>query len=483
MPGTILVIDDDADIRRLIRFALEEHDYEVIEANDGESGLAQFTTVLPDLSIIDVGLPGKYDGVDVLRFMHDVQARHPVLIISGQASPEKAVEAMKQGAFDYLGKPLNLEKLSLLIERALTFARKDTELERVTETTKATFGFDRLIGSCGCMQDVINTARKVATVPFATVLLTGDSGTGKELIAHAIHLASSNAKEPFVEVNCAAMPENLLEAELFGFEKGAFTDAKARKRGLFEVASAGTFFLDEMGDMPPNLQVKLLKVIEERSFRRLGGTQTLNVQFRLIAATNADLHERMAVGMFRRDLYYRLNVFTIHLPPLRERGRDIIEIAEHFVRHFNKEFGKTMDGISPDAQQVLLAYDWPGNIRELRNAIERAVLISAANEIRPQDLAIKVRYKPAPVLPVQPTVSAIEPPPVAATNGNGDGLEIKIPQHGVNFEEVEQQLIRIAMRHCNNNASAAARFLRMTRETLRYRLKKFGIREEAERSE
>jgi len=477
MPGTILVVDDDANIRQLIRLALEERDYEVIEADNGETALQQFTGVLPDLSIIDVGLPGKFDGVDVLRLVHDVQPKHPVLIISGQASPEKAVEAMKQGAFDYLGKPLNMEKLALLIERGLNTARKDTELERVTETNKATFGFDRLIGGCMPMQEVINTARKVATVPFATVLLTGDSGTGKELIAHAIHLASANAKEPFVEVNCAAMPENLLEAELFGYEKGAFTDAKQRKRGLFEVASSGTFFLDEIADMAPNLQVKLLKVIEERSFRRLGGTSPISVQFRLIAATNADLAERIATGAFRRDLYYRLNVFTIHLPPLRERGRDVIEIAEHFVRHFNKEFGKNIMGLSPDAQQVLLSHDWPGNIRELRNAIERAVLIGSTGEIRSQDLAIKMRFRPAATPQPAPIV---EQQPVTQS---AEGLQIKIPQQGVNFEDVEQQLIRIAMRHCNNNASAAARFLRMTRETLRYRLKKFGIREEVEKSE
>jgi DNA-binding NtrC family response regulator len=436
------------------------------------------------MSIVDVGLPGGFDGVELLCKIHDIQSRHPVLIISGQASPEKAVEAMKKGAFDYLGKPLNLEKLLLLLERGLSSVRKDNELERVTQTRKATFGFDRLIGSCPPMQEVISTARKVATVPFATVLLTGDSGTGKELIAHAIHLASANAKEPFVEVNCAAMPENLLEAELFGYEKGAFTDAKQRKRGLFEVASAGTFFLDEIGEMPSNLQVKLLKVIEERSFRRLGGTSPISVQFRLIAATNADLQDMMAAGAFRRDLFYRLNVFTIHLPTLRERGADIIEIAEHFVRHFNREFGKNMQGISPDAQQLLLSYEWPGNIRELRNAIERAVLIGPGTEIRPHDLAIKMRHKvmPAsPAAPAAPSISArdlLEAEAAAAVD-----LEIKIPTQGVNFEEVEQQLIRIAMRHCNNNASAAARFLRMTRETLRYRLKKFGIREEIERSE
>jgi transcriptional regulator with GAF, ATPase, and Fis domain len=272
------------------------------------------------------------------------------------------------------------------------------------------------------------------------------------------------------------MPENLLEAELFGYEKGAFTDAKQRKRGLFEVASSGTFFLDEIGEMPLNLQVKLLKVIEERRFRRLGGTQTLSVQFRLITATNANLQEMIAANRFRRDLYYRLAVFSIHLPPLRERGYDVIEIAKDFLRHFNQEFGKNIDGFTPDAEQVLMSYDWPGNIRELRNAIERAVLIGADRYIRPNDLAIKPRLR-APVLET-PDPNAAQRP---ATPENS--FEIKVPNHGVNFEEVERQLIRIAMHHCHNNASAAARFLRMTRETLRYRLKKFGIQSELERGE
>jgi DNA-binding NtrC family response regulator len=470
MPGTILVVDDDPDMRQFIRFDLEERGYEVIEAADGEEGLAQFNAMLPDLSLIDVGLPGAFDGVDLLRRIHETHAYHPVLIISGQATPERAVEAMKQGAFDYLGKPLNLEKMALLIERGLSSVRKQDQLEQVTKTQKAAYGFDRIIGHCAAVQEVTNTARKVATVPFATVLLTGESGTGKELVAHAIHLASANAKEPFVEVNCAAMPETLLEAELFGYEKGAFTDAKQRKRGLFEVASAGTFFLDEIGEMTPNLQVKLLKVIEEHTFRRLGGTTPISVQFRLIAATNADLQERMAAGAFRRDLYYRLNVFTIHLPPLRERDTDVLLVAAHFIRHFNREFGKSISGITPDAQQLLLSYDWPGNIRELRNAVERAVLIGSSEEIRPQDLAIKARLKPLAAAPAQ----------APEMTSPSTLFDIKIPPHGVNFEEVERQLIRLAMRHCNNNASAAARFLRMTRETLRYRLKKFGIREGVE---
>ncbi len=470
MSGTILIVDDDCDIRTILRLAAEERGYEVIDAEDGESGLAQYSSLVPDLSVIDVGLPGNFDGVELLRKIHEVNPKHPVLIISGQASPEKAVEAMKQGAFDYLGKPLNLEKLFLLIERGLQVVRKESELDRVSQTRKATYGFDRIIGSCPAMKEVATTARKVAQVPFATVLLTGESGTGKELVAHAIHLASPNAKEPFVEINCAAMPENLLEAELFGYEKGAFTDAKARKRGLFEVASGGTFFLDEIGEMPQNLQVKLLKVLEERSFRRLGGTSTISVQFRLIAATNAELTQMIARNAFRRDLYYRLNVFHINMPPLRDRGHDLIEISSHFIHHFNREFSKNILGLAPEAERLILTHDWPGNIRELRNAIERAVLIGNDAYIQATDLAVKSKVR----------TEGKETPVEAEMTPEFHGFEIKVPSHGVNFEDVEKQLIRIAMRHCNNNASAAARFLRMTRETLRYRLKKFGIREEIE---
>ncbi len=475
MANTILIVEDDRGVRDMLRASAEEHGYEVIEADDGPTALLQFQAVQPDLSIIDVGLPGEYDGVELLCRMREHQPQHPALIISGQATPERAVEAMKQGALDYLGKPLNMEKLFLLVERGIASLRKDIELERVTKTTKATYGFDRLIGTCPVMHEVMDTARKVASVPFATVMLTGDSGTGKELVAHAIHLASANSKEPFVEVNCAAMPENLLEAELFGYEKGAFTDAKQRKRGLFEVASAGTFFLDEIGELPLNLQVKLLKVIEERKFRRLGGTSTITVQFRLIAATNADLPEMIAANRFRRDLYYRLAVFSIHLPPLRERGHDVIEVANTFVQHFNREFAKNIQGFTPDAEQVLLTYDWPGNIRELRNAVERAVLIGSDRLIQPSDLAIKPRRSALSEAPARAET--------AAPQLDHNGFEIHVPHHGVNFEDVERQLIRIAMRHCNNNASAAARFLRMTRETLRYRLKKFGIYTELERGE
>jgi two-component system response regulator AtoC len=477
MANTILIVDDDQGVSDTLRQWAEERGYEVLEADDGPMALSQFQIMQPDLSIIDVGLPGEYDGVELLGRMHEINPRHPVLIVSGQATPERAVEAMKQGAVDYLSKPLDMEKLFLLAERAITMLRRDIELERMSETRKAAYGFDRIIGTCPAMQDVIDTARKVAQVPFATVLLTGDSGTGKELVAHAIHLASANAKEPFVEVNCAAMPENLLESELFGYEKGAFTDAKQRKRGLFEVASAGTFFLDEIGEMPLNLQVKLLRVIEERKFRRLGGTSTLSVQFRLITATNANLQEMIAANQFRRDLYYRLAVFAIHIPPLRERGHDVIDIARHFMDYFNHEFGKNIAGFTPDAEQVLMSYDWPGNIRELRNAIERAVLIGPDRYIRPSDLAIK----PRTLAPVNQTAASA--PNSHHPVGTETGFEIKVPNHGVNFEEVEQQLIRIAMRHCNNNASAAARFLRMTRETLRYRLKKFGIQAELERGE
>ncbi|MCC6475526.1 sigma-54-dependent Fis family transcriptional regulator [bacterium] len=478
MQATLLVVDDDRDIREIIRQVAEIKDYEVIDAEDATVGLEKMRTLAPDLSIIDVGLPGGIDGVELLQQIHEIAPQHPVLIISGQASPEKAVEALKHGAFDYMGKPLNLEKLMLLVDRALQGVAKEREIERATDQRKALYGFDRLVGSCPKMEQIKVTGQKIAAVPYATVLLTGESGTGKELIAHAVHLASPNSDKPFVEVNCAAMPENLLEAELFGYEKGAFTDAKQRKRGLFEMASGGTFFLDEIGEMPLNLQVKLLKVIEERTFRRVGGTQPLQVKFRLIAATNANLPDLIDQGRFRRDLYYRLAVFSIHIPPLRERARDIIEIAQHFIDKFNREFGKNIKGIAPDAQHLLTSYNWPGNIRELRNAVERAVLIGSGQWISPADLAI---------LPMQetPTPSKFSMPEkdvddMLNTPSEPEGFHIEVPNHGVNMEEVEKQLIRIAMHHCQNNASAAARFLRMTRETLRYRLKKYGIREEIE---
>jgi DNA-binding NtrC family response regulator len=475
MHGTLLVVDDDRDIRLIIRDAAEDKGYEVIEAEDGASALAQYDGHLPDLSVIDVGLPGELDGVELCQRFHERNDKHPVLIISGQATPERAVEAMKQGAFDYLGKPLNLEKLMLLVGRALSVARKETELDMVTEKRKAIYGFDRLIGSCSKMRTVTDTARKVATVPHATVLLTGESGTGKELVAHAIHLASPNADKPFVEVNCAAMPETLLEAELFGYEKGAFTDAKQRKRGLFEMASDGTFFLDEIGEMPLSLQAKLLKVIEQRSFRRLGGTSEIKVQFRLIAATNANLQAQIEASQFRRDLYYRLAVFSIPLPALRERGRDVIEIAEHFIAHFNREFGKNVKGIAPNAQEILLSYSWPGNIRELRNAIERTVLIGSSDYIQANDLVV------IPQVSASGDPETLERDVAALASSDLNKFEIRVPDQGVNMEDVERELIRIAMRHCHNNASAAARFLRMSRETLRYRLKKFGLKEEFEK--
>ncbi|MBU0691608.1 sigma-54 dependent transcriptional regulator [bacterium] len=477
MHGTLLVVDDDPDIRFIVREAAEKDGYEVIEAEDAEAALIQYDAHLPELSVIDVGLPGM-DGVELCQALHAKNPKHLALIISGQASPERAVEAMKQGAFDYLGKPLNLEKLMLLVNRGLAAARKDTELDMVNEQRKAIYGFDRLIGSSKQMRTVIDTARKVAGVPHATVLLTGESGTGKELVAHAIHLASPNADKPFVEVNCAAMPENLLEAELFGYEKGAFTDAKQRKYGLFEMATNGTFFLDEIGEMPLNLQVKLLKVIEERTFRRLGGTKPLKVQFRLIAATNANLQAQIEAGKFRRDLYYRLAVFSIQLPALRERLSDAVEIAEHFINHFNREFGKHVKGVSPEAKEMLMAYPWPGNIRELRNAIERTVLIGSDEYIQASDLTVIPQVAAATA---KATSSTFDNDVAALTTNEISQFEIKVPSNGVNMEEVERELIRIAMRHCNNNASAAARFLRMTRETLRYRLKKFGLKEGAEK--
>jgi two-component system response regulator AtoC len=370
----VQVVDDDPDVRFLIADNLRQHHLTIIEAEDAASGWQQFQSEQPALSIVDIGLPGGEDGIDLLRRIHQIQKEHPVLIISGEASPQQAVEAMKLGAYDYLGKPINFEKLRLLVDRGLETVRRHRSIERIKVTLKTEYGFERLLGSSPIFQELIAAAKRVAEVPAASVLLTGESGTGKELFARAIHCSSSLAHEAFIGINCAAVPETLLEAELFGHEKGAFTDAKQRKSGLLEEANRGTLFLDEIGDIPFSLQAKFLRVLEEHAFRRLGGTQLIHVQFRLVVATNANLEKLVAAKKFREDLYYRLNVIHLHLPPLRERGNDVIEIAHNFLKDIGQDFGRENLTLTPSGEQVLLTHPWPGNVRELKNILQRAVI-------------------------------------------------------------------------------------------------------------
>jgi len=458
----VQIVDDDPQIRQLIAEILHDSHYEVVEAGEAASAWHQFRAEQPDISIVDIALPGEEDGIDLLRRIHQEDKEHPVLMISGQASPQQAVEAMKLGAFDYLGKPINLEKLQLLISRSLETIRRHQSLERLKASLQTEYGFDRLLGNSPIFRQLIEVARRLAEIPAASVLLTGESGTGKELFARAIHWSSAHAHEPFVEINCAAVPETLLESELFGFEKGAFTDAKQRKLGLLEEANGGTFFLDEVGELSLNLQAKLLRVLDERSFRRLGGTRLIHVQFRLIVATNANLEELVAHKKFREDLYYRLNVIHLHLPPLRERGADLIEIAHHFLVGICRDFGRAPVTLSPQAEQRLLRYHWPGNVRELRNILQRAVVIADGDVLEEGHLASSLRT----VSSEEPTDS---PTPAAIPS-------LIIPPEGLSFEEVERSLIQSALRRTRGNVTAAARLLKMSREKLRYRIHKFGLR-------
>jgi DNA-binding NtrC family response regulator len=461
----VQIVDDDPQIRQLIGEILQDSHYEVVEAGEVGSAWHQFHADQPDLSIVDIGLPGEENGIDLLRRIHQEDREYPVLMISGQASAQQAVEAMKLGAFDYLGKPINLEKLQLLIARSLEVARRRQSLERLKTSLQTEYGFDRLLGSSPIFRQLIEVARRVAEIPTASVLLTGESGTGKELFARAIHWSSASPHDPFVEINCAAVPETLLEAELFGFEKGAFTDAKQRKLGLLEEASGGTFFLDEVGELSLNLQAKFLRVLEDRCFRRLGGTRTIHVQFRLIVATNANLEELVAHKQFREDLYYRLNVIHLHLPPLRERGTDLIEIAHHFLTGICRDFGRNPLKLSPKAEERLLAYHWPGNVRELKNILQRAVVLADGDVLEAKHLVFSLGADS----PNWPEGSA-DPATTSASTA------LNVPPEGLSFEEVERSLIQSALRRTRGNVTAAARLLKMSREKLRYRIRKFGLR-------
>ncbi len=462
MAQIVQVVDDDPDVRHLIAETLRHHHLNVIEAEDAASGWQQFQSEQPTLSIVDIGLPGKENGIDLLRRIHQVHKEHPVLIVSGEASPQQAVEAMKLGAYDYLGKPVNFEKLKLLVDRGLETVRRHRSIERMRATLQTEYGFEQLLGSSSIFQELIVAAKRVAEVPAASVLLTGESGTGKELFARAIHCSSLLAHEAFVEINCAAVPETLLEAELFGYEKGAFTDAKQRKSGLLEEANRGTLFLDEIGDIPFSLQAKFLHVLEERSFRRLGGTQVIHVQFRLVVATNANLEKLVAAKKFREDLYYRLNVIHLHLPPLRERGNDVIEIAHCFLKDIGQDFGRADLTLTPSGEQVLLSHSWPGNVRELKNILQRAVILADGNTIEDTHLAsslhlVHTNEQQEPAL-LSPATAMI------------------IPPEGMSMDEMECMLIQSALRQTKGNVTAAARLLKMSREKLRYRIRKFGLR-------
>jgi DNA-binding NtrC family response regulator len=450
MKPVVLVVEDEEKLRRVIELQLQSSGYDVLKAGTAEDGLKMADQA--QLVLTDLRLPGM-DGLALLAAIRRQNSQTPVIVMTAFGTVEIAVEAMKNGASDFLPKPFSLDHMMTVIEKALDVRALRDENQRLKEALDHRYQFDNIVGRSTAMREIFQTIERVAPTR-ATVLLCGESGVGKDMIARAIHHHSPRSDRPFVKINCTALPENLMESELFGYEKGAFTGANTTKLGKFEQADTGTVFLDEIGDVPASIQVKLLRVLQEREFERLGSNKTRHIDVRVLAATNVDLRAALEQGTFREDLYYRLNVMPLNLPPLRERKEDIPYLAEHFVRKLAPEIGSRATAISEPAIRRLMNYHWPGNVRELENVIERSLVLSAGEVLSEDDIRLD-------------TVPRARP----AQAANGD---VFLPE-GVSLDEFEQQLIREALKRANGNKSQAARLLGLTRNALRYRLSQMGL--------
>jgi DNA-binding NtrC family response regulator len=461
MTDRILVVDDEKLIRWSLRKNLNRAGYEVLEAEDGGRALESLDEDGADLMLLDIRMPGK-DGLEVLAQMVEKHPEIPVILMTAHSSVEGAVDAMKRGAFDYLVKPFNHDEVLLLVRKALATTRLQRELALMRQQQQKKYGTQNLVGKSQTMQEVSELIRKVAASAATTVLVQGESGTGKDLVAKAIHFASDRAMEPFMNITCSALPETLLESELMGYEKGAFTDARERKRGLLEMASGGTVFLDEIGDMGIGLQAKLLRFLEEKAIRRVGGSKDMTVDVRIVAATNRDLDHEVKIGNFREDLYHRLNVIPIEMPPLRERREDIELLLAHFIERFNSEFRKKTRAFTAEALECCLRYDWPGNVRELRNVVERAMILENKEFLEREDLPVAVRGTVA---------TPVGEPPEDCVNAS----DFVLPDAGYGLLRMEEQMVRQALEKTDGNQSRAAELLEISRDSLRYKLRKFGL--------
>jgi two-component system, NtrC family, response regulator AtoC len=449
----LLVVDDEHLIRWSLEQNLTKQGYDVVTAASGEDALRLVREEQPDLVLLDIQLPG-ISGIDVLEKIKDHDDDIIVIMVTANSGLENAVNAMRLGAYDYVSKPFNLDELSIVVRKALDTSDLKQEVVRLrTETRKN--GPPNIIGESRQIKHLMEVLDKVARSEASTVLVQGESGTGKELVAKWIHYSSNRAEKPFIAINCAAVPATLLESELFGHEKGAFTDAKATKKGLFELADGGTVFLDEIGDMEMGMQAKLLRFLEDRSFRRIGGGRVFTVDVRIISATNKDLQKSIEEKTFRNDLYYRLQVIPIFLPSLRERKEDIIPLANHFISVYNKDFNKKVQGIDGAAERIMTDYSWPGNVRELKNVIERAIILGNDEFLLHEHLPLEIVAK----------VSPQSGEPVSS---------FRLPPEGIDIEEVEKELIRQALEITEWNQSKAAKKLNLGIDAFRYRMKKFG---------
>lgn len=444
---TILVVDDEQLIRRSIARRLQDAGYTVVEAEDGRTALAAAAGGI-DLAILDFRLP-DIDGITVLKHLKTSQPDALVILLTAYANVETAVSAMKLGAYHFANKPFDLEALVVLVEQALETTRLRREVRRLHLSQAEPYRLDHIVGDSMEMREFKGLLARIAASPASTVLLTGESGTGKDLTAKVLHYTSARAGRPFVNITCSALPENLLESELFGYERGAFTDARQQKRGLLEQADGGTVFLDEIGEMTPPLQAKILRFLEEKAFRRVGGSADIRVDVRVVAATNRTLEDEVRAGRFREDLFYRLNVLPLKLPPLRAHIEDVPALVAFYIDLFNREFKKNIRGISAAALALLRSHGWPGNVRELRNVVERAMLLASGETLEPVDFPIS-SARPA-------------------------GRSIELPVEGVVLEQVERELVQQALERTGWNQTRAAKLLGLNRDQIHYRIEKFKL--------
>lgn len=452
--GKILVVDDEKFITWSLKQHLDKEGYEVLTAQSGEEALDLFRAEVPEVVLLDIHLPG-ISGLEALETIKKVNSETFVIIMTAHGDIETAVSAIKLGAYDFVEKPFELDRISVLIRKALEAINLQRKVTYLSKEQHDKYSFDNIIAQSKSMRELVTLAKRVAESDANTILIQGESGTGKNLMAKVIHYNSLRASEPFVEVTSTAIPETLIESELFGHEKGSFTGAVSAKKGLFELAEGGTIYLDEIGDTKPSTQAKLLRVIEDKKFKRVGGVKDISVNVRIIAATNKNIEAAIKEGSFRLDLYYRLKVIPITLPPLRERKEDIIPLAMHYMKVFNREFKKKVVDISPEARQILVDYPWHGNARELKNVIERICILEDTDIIYPEHIPSEIVDHVAEVSLKDSSVS--------------------LPAQGVSLKDVEKQLLLQALETVSGNQTRAAKLLGISRDSLRYKMQKLGL--------
>jgi DNA-binding NtrC family response regulator len=457
--GKVLLIDDDGLILATLTRSLKKQGYEVLSDSKGQDVPALANSFHPDVVLLDIRLPGK-NGIEILKEITESRIDTKVIMLTSDDTAETAIKAMKLGAVDYLTKPFNLEEVDIVVHKAIEKDRLEREVQCL-RLASSDFSDNHFIGNASATREIREKAEKMAAAKVSTLLITGESGTGKEVLARHIHRLLHGEEEsrraPFLPINCTALPESLLESELFGYEKGAFTDAKAEKKGVFELANRGSILLDEIGDMKQNLQNKLLRIVERRAVRRIGGGMEIPVDVTVIATTSRDLPRAIEAGEFRMDLYYRLNAFSIHLPPLRERKEDIPVLAGHFLSWFCRRYNNpALKGFSREAEERMSSYRWPGNVRELKNVIERFVVLEQSGRIGPEQLPKEM----------------IMPP---ASDGGGPDVRFRLPESGISLDDVEKDFIVQALERGKQNKAAAAKLLNITYQSLRYQIRKYGL--------